>query len=106
MTPFEFASYLDLADELAARPDEAAWRSAISRAYYAVLHVAYQALPVTIRATISPTERPTALSGRPTRHRLFQSVARSDTRAYGFGTLALTRTTVPCRPHHQRRRSA
>jgi len=40
VTPFEFADYLDLAEELAARSEEAAWRSAKSRAYYAVLHVA------------------------------------------------------------------
>jgi uncharacterized protein (UPF0332 family) len=53
VTPFEFAEYLDLADELVARSDEAAWRSAISRAYYAVLHVAYQALPLSLRGTIS-----------------------------------------------------
>ena len=53
MTPFDFAGFLDLADDLVTRTDEAAWRSAISRAYYAVLHVAFQALPLSIRATIS-----------------------------------------------------
>jgi uncharacterized protein (UPF0332 family) len=53
VTPFNFADYLDLADELITRSDEAAWRSAISRAYYAVLHAAYQALPIAVRATIS-----------------------------------------------------
>lgn len=53
MTPFDFADYLDLADDLASRSDEAAWRSAISRAYYAMLHVAFQALPPAIRATIT-----------------------------------------------------
>ena len=53
MTPFDFVDYLDLADDLAKRVDEAAWRSAISRAYYAVLHVAFQALPAAIRGTIT-----------------------------------------------------
>ena len=51
--PFEFTDYLILAEELAARSDEAAWRSAISRAYYAVLHAGYQVLPPATRATIS-----------------------------------------------------
>jgi uncharacterized protein (UPF0332 family) len=50
---FDFAEYLDLAEELAARADEAAWRSAISRSYYAVLHVAYRTLPPPLQATIS-----------------------------------------------------
>ena len=53
MTPFDFIDYLDLADSLAAGSDEAAWRSAISRAYYAALHVAFQALPLSIRGTIT-----------------------------------------------------
>ncbi|MFN8635308.1 MAG: hypothetical protein U0893_15790 [Chloroflexota bacterium] len=53
MTAFDFAEFLDLADELAARNDEVAWRAAVSRAYYAVLHVAYRALPARVRATIS-----------------------------------------------------
>jgi uncharacterized protein (UPF0332 family) len=53
VTPFDFADYLDVADDLATRSDEAAWRSAISRACYAVLHVAFQALPPPIRGTIS-----------------------------------------------------
>jgi uncharacterized protein (UPF0332 family) len=35
---------LDVADELATGPNEAAWRSAISRAYYAAFHVARQLL--------------------------------------------------------------
>ena len=34
---FDWSSYLDLADELAAFTEEAAQRSAISRAYYAAL---------------------------------------------------------------------
>jgi uncharacterized protein (UPF0332 family) len=53
VTPFEFADYLDLADELAVKTDESAWRSAISRAYYAVLHAAFQALPAAQRRAIS-----------------------------------------------------
>lgn len=53
MTPFTFVDFLTLADELAARSDEASWRSAISRAYYAVLHDAYGALPAAQQATIS-----------------------------------------------------
>jgi uncharacterized protein (UPF0332 family) len=51
--PFDFAEYLDLAEELAVRGDEAALRTAISRAYYAILHVAYRALPASAQATIS-----------------------------------------------------
>ncbi len=39
MSPFEWDDYLSLAEELAERDtDEAALRSAISRAYYAVYH--------------------------------------------------------------------
>jgi hypothetical protein len=52
VTSFDFADFLALADELAARPDEAAWRSAISRAYYAVLHVAFRALPPALQVSI------------------------------------------------------
>ncbi len=37
---FDWGAYLDLADELANRSDEAALRSAISRAYYAALGLA------------------------------------------------------------------
>jgi uncharacterized protein (UPF0332 family) len=53
VTPFDFAEYLNLADDLATRQDEAAWRSSVSRAYYALLHVAYEALPTSIRGSIS-----------------------------------------------------
>jgi len=53
VTPFDFADFLDLADDLANRSDEAAYRSAISRAYYAVLHVAYRTLPAAAQASIS-----------------------------------------------------
>jgi hypothetical protein len=53
VTPFDFVDFLDLADDLSNRSDEAAWRSAISRAYYAILHVAYRTLPAPAQATIS-----------------------------------------------------
>ena len=39
--PFEWTMYLRLAEELAARPDEAAKRTAISRAYYFVFNIAF-----------------------------------------------------------------
>ena len=38
--PFDWSEYLKLADELAKRKDEAALRSALSRAYYYVYHLA------------------------------------------------------------------
>jgi uncharacterized protein (UPF0332 family) len=38
--PFDWTGYYTLADELAARADEASRRSAISRAYYYVYHLA------------------------------------------------------------------
>jgi hypothetical protein len=53
VTPFDFADFLDLVDDLASRSDEAAHRSAISRAYYALLHVAYRTLPAPAQASIS-----------------------------------------------------
>jgi hypothetical protein len=51
--PFYFADFLEVAEALAARNDEAARRSAISRAYYAVLHVAHRALPASQQAAMS-----------------------------------------------------
>jgi hypothetical protein len=51
--PFDFADFFDVAEALAARNEEAAWRSAISRAYYAALHVAYRALPSSQQVAIS-----------------------------------------------------
>ena len=39
--PFEWTMYLRLAEELASRPDEAAKRTAISRAYYFVFNIAF-----------------------------------------------------------------
>jgi len=38
--PFDWSEYLRLADELGGRTDEASLRSAISRAYYYVYHLA------------------------------------------------------------------
>jgi hypothetical protein len=38
--PFDWLQYFTLADELANRPDESARRSALSRAYYYVYHLA------------------------------------------------------------------
>jgi hypothetical protein len=51
---FAWALFLELAVELAARPDEAAWRTAIGRAYYTVLGLAADALPAAERATVNP----------------------------------------------------
>lgn len=39
---FNWIGYLRLAEELAKRPDEASLRSAISRAYYYIYHLALQ----------------------------------------------------------------
>lgn len=39
--PFDWSSYFTLANELAAKGDEASRRSAISRAYYFVYHLAH-----------------------------------------------------------------
>ena len=38
--PFDWSQYFNLAEELAKRSDEAALRSALSRAYYFVFHLA------------------------------------------------------------------
>jgi uncharacterized protein (UPF0332 family) len=40
--PFDWSQYLRLAEELAKRPEESAQRSALSRAYYYVYHLALQ----------------------------------------------------------------
>jgi hypothetical protein len=40
--PFDWSEYLRLAEELAARQDEASIRSALSRAYYYVYHLALE----------------------------------------------------------------
>jgi hypothetical protein len=39
--PFDFNQFLDLAEELAGRGDEASKRSSISRAYYMAYHLAF-----------------------------------------------------------------
>ncbi len=39
--PFDFNAFLTLAEELAKKDDEGAQRSAISRAYYSVYHLAF-----------------------------------------------------------------
>ena len=45
MTPFDWADYLAVADELAARTDDpAAMRTAIGRAYYAVVRLGTERL--------------------------------------------------------------
>ncbi len=51
---FAWRTFLDIAEELAARDTEAAWRTAIGRAYYTVLGVAADSLPPAERATVSP----------------------------------------------------
>jgi len=52
--PFAWRAFLDLAEELGARSDEAAHRTAIGRAYYAAVGTAYDALPPAERTTITP----------------------------------------------------
>jgi hypothetical protein len=39
---FDWANYLRLAEDLAAKADEASLRTAISRAYYSIFNVAYE----------------------------------------------------------------
>ena len=45
MTTFDFRLFLDVAEDLIARNDEANRRSAVSRAYYALFGAAWRALP-------------------------------------------------------------
>jgi hypothetical protein len=45
---------MDVAEQLAVGPDEASWRTAVGRAYYAAIGVAHEALPGPIRSTINP----------------------------------------------------
>jgi len=52
--PFVWRTFLALAEELGARSDEAAWRTAIGRAYYAAVGTAYESLPMADRAGITP----------------------------------------------------
>ena len=51
---FGWELFLDIAEELAARQDEAAWRTAIGRAYYTAFGVAGQTLPAAEQATVTP----------------------------------------------------
>jgi len=50
---FGWHQFVNLADELSARPDEAALRTAVSRAYYGLLGVAVAALPAGVRTSIT-----------------------------------------------------
>jgi hypothetical protein len=50
---FDWRRFVELADELSLRADEAALRTAVSRAYYGLLGVAVAALPTVTRATIT-----------------------------------------------------
>ena len=54
MTAFDSRTFLDLAEELGQRGDQAARRTALGRAYYAILGVAYRALPAAEQARIGP----------------------------------------------------
>lgn len=54
MTVFDYRTFLDIADELGQRNDQAALRTALGRAYYAILGVAYRALPQAEQARIGP----------------------------------------------------
>jgi hypothetical protein len=51
---FDWRSFLDIGEEVAARSGEAAWRTAIGRAYYAVFGVAAETLPAAERSTVNP----------------------------------------------------
>jgi uncharacterized protein (UPF0332 family) len=51
--PFDWSEYLKLADALSRRSDEASLRSAISRAYYYVYHLALQRAQTNDFKTIS-----------------------------------------------------
>ena len=46
--PFDWNHFLSLAEELAARPDEACKRTAISRAYYSVFNLAFARAETTV----------------------------------------------------------
>ena len=51
---FDSRDYLPVAEELGQRGDQAAWRTALGRAYYAILGVACRALPPAEQARIGP----------------------------------------------------
>jgi hypothetical protein len=52
VTPFDFRTFLDVAEDLASRNDQVALRTALSRSYYAVFRVSRQALPSTLQTHI------------------------------------------------------
>ncbi len=54
MTAFDSRDFLPIAEELGQRGDQTARRTALGRAYYAVLGVAYRALPPADQARIGP----------------------------------------------------
>jgi hypothetical protein len=54
VTAFDSRTFLNVAEELGQRNDQAARRTALGRAYYAILGVAYRALPPTEQARIGP----------------------------------------------------
>ncbi|HZO26856.1 MAG TPA: hypothetical protein VFH48_12815 [Chloroflexota bacterium] len=54
MTLFDSRTFLAIAEELGQRGDQAARRTALGRAYYATLGVAYRALPPADQARIGP----------------------------------------------------
>jgi hypothetical protein len=54
VTAFDSRTFLDIAEELGQRDDQAARRTALGRGYYAILGVAYRALPSAEQARIGP----------------------------------------------------
>jgi hypothetical protein len=52
--PFDYREFFTIAEELGQRNDQAASRTALGRAYYAVLGVALRTLPAAEQARISP----------------------------------------------------
>jgi hypothetical protein len=62
--PFNWNDYLTLAEDLSRRSDEAARRSAISRAYYAAYNLARQHLRDALGANVGPASEPIPPSGK------------------------------------------
>jgi hypothetical protein len=54
VTAFDPRTFLAIAEELGQRNDQAARRTALGRAYYALLGAAYRMLPATEQARIGP----------------------------------------------------
>jgi hypothetical protein len=54
VTAFDPRTFLEIAEELGRREDQAARRTDLGRAYYAILGVAYRALPSSEQARIGP----------------------------------------------------